>query len=154
MLARHDPGEIARAAVELVDHRFTKAGVRLTSRIAGDLPRVSCDARLFEQVLVNLLLNACDACSEDGTVSLDVRSDGQRVAFVVVDDGDGISAEVAERATEPFFTTKREGEGTGLGLAIANEIEKHHMGTLTLSPRDDGSGTRACVELPAVRDDA
>jgi len=52
--------------------------------------------------------------------------------------------------TEPFFTTKPEGKGTGLGLAIANEIVKHHRGSLTLRPNPDGKGTRASVELPIV----
>jgi signal transduction histidine kinase len=104
--------------------------------------------------LVNLLLNACDACNEGGTtVTLSIHGDRERVAFVVTDDGVGISPAVAKRATEPFFTTKPEGKGTGLGLAIANEIVKHHCGSLTLSPRVDGRGTRVCVELPVAAKD-
>lgn len=152
-LERVLPGDIAEAALELVEHRFAKAGVTLTSDIGRELPRVACDPRLFEQVLVNLLLNACDACSEGGHVELAVHSDGDRVAFVVTDDGEGITREVAERATEPFFTTKSEDAGTGLGLAIASEIVKHHHGELVLSPRGETRGTRASVELAAVRDD-
>jgi signal transduction histidine kinase len=159
-LERHAPGELARAAVGLVEHRFAKASVALRHEVARDLPRVACDPRLFEQVLVNLLLNACDACSEGGAVELTVESTGpgagaaaEAVAFVVTDDGVGISPDVAERAVEPFFTTKGEGEGTGLGLAIASEIVKHHRGTLSLTPRPEG-GTRAAVELPAAKDDA
>src|SRR3954463_13880688 len=96
--------------------------------IEPDLPRIACDPKLFEQVLVNLLLNACDACAEGGQVELSVRSrvKGERMAFIVTDDGEGITPEVAGRAAEPFFTTKSEDVGTGLGLAIANEIVKHH----------------------------
>jgi signal transduction histidine kinase len=155
-LARHDAGAIARAAIALVEHRFTKRGVRLTEEIADNLPRVACDPRLFEQVLVNLLLNACDACEGDGQVvlSVDRASDGKSVAFVVTDDGVGIAPDVASRAAEPFFTTKPAGEGTGLGLAITSEIVKHHMGALTLAPRDDGVGTRARVELPSAKDES
>jgi two-component system NtrC family sensor kinase len=149
-LQRCDPAVLAQAATGLVEHRFDKGQIRLHVELDPDLPKVDCDARLFEQVLVNLLLNACDACSEGGKVALSVHGDGQRVAFVVSDDGVGISQEVAERATEPFFTTKPEGKGTGLGLAIANEIVKHHRGTLTLSPGADGRGTRVCVELPTA----
>jgi signal transduction histidine kinase len=146
-----DPVALARAAVGLVEHRFEKAGLRLSTEFASDLPRVACDARLFEQVLVNLLLNACDASTDGASVTVSVYSDGERVAFVVADTGAGISPEVAERATEPFFTTKPEGKGTGLGLAIANEIVKHHCGTLSLNRGVAGVGTRVCVELPAVR---
>jgi signal transduction histidine kinase len=152
-LGRGEPAKLARAAMELVDHRFDKAQVRLTSDLPIELPEVPCEPRLFEQVLVNLLLNACDACEPGGLVSLAVRVDGERVAFVVTDDGLGISPDNAERVTEPFFTTKPEGRGTGLGLAIANEIVKHHCGSLTLRPRPHGRGTAACVELPVASPD-
>ncbi len=150
-LAHADPAQLARAAVDLCEHRFSKAGVTIQTDVASNLPRVACDARLFEQVLVNLLLNACDACEGGGVVELAVRSDGEKVAFVVTDDGVGISSSDAARATEPFFTTKPQGKGTGLGLAIANEIVKHHRGELVLRPRETGRGTHASVELPAIR---
>jgi two-component system NtrC family sensor kinase len=154
-LSRCDPAALAHAATALVEHRFEKAQLRLELDIGADLPRVACEPRLFEQVLVNLLLNACDACADGGTsVTLSVHGDRERVAFVVIDDGVGISQEVAERATEPFFTTKPEGKGSGLGLAIANEIVKHHCGSLTLSASGHGHGSRVCVELPvAAKDD-
>jgi two-component system NtrC family sensor kinase len=151
LLDRCDPAALARAAVELVEHRFEKADVALGLDLAPPLPRVSCDPRLFEQVLVNLLLNACDACEEGtGHVELAVHSDAAHVYFVVTDDGIGISSDAAERVTEPFFTTKPVGKGSGLGLAIANEIVKHHFGSLRLASRSDGRGTRATVELPAL----
>ncbi|MEA2750848.1 MAG: hypothetical protein QOI41_4991, partial [Myxococcales bacterium] len=92
-------------------------------------------------------LNACEACSPGGTVELSVRDEGERIAFVVEDDGVGIDDETAARATEPFFTTKP--EGSGLGLAITNEIVHHHRGTLRLEPRLTG-GTKATVELPTA----
>jgi two-component system NtrC family sensor kinase len=155
-LEHAEPASLARTSIELVEHRFTKAGVSLRSDIAQALPRVACEPRLFEQVLVNLLLNACDACSSGGIVELSVRAESERVAFVVTDDGTGISSDAAARATEPFFTTKAAGQGTGLGLAIANEIVKHHCGSLTLTSRPDRAtlgehrGTRARVEIPAV----
>ena len=146
------PRTLVASALELVQHRFTKAGVRLRSQLDDGLPKIACDPRLFEQVLVNLLLNACDACTAGGHVELAVTSDGDRVAFVVTDDGTGITPESARRAVEPFFTTKAEGQGTGLGLAIANEIVKHHHGELTLSPRGKNAGTRATVEMDAARE--
>jgi signal transduction histidine kinase len=149
-----EPGALARAAVELVEHRFEKARVRLHADVPASLPPVPVDPRLFEQVLVNLLLNACDACGENGEVVLQLRAVPDRVVFSVTDDGVGISADVAERATEPFFTTKPEGKGTGLGLAIANEIVKHHCGSLQLFARRDRRGTEASVEVPIARDDA
>jgi two-component system, NtrC family, sensor kinase len=148
------PKELVASALELVEHRFTKADVHLASQLDDALPKIACDPRLFEQVLVNLLLNACDACAPGGHVELSVTRDGDRVVFVVTDDGAGITEESARRALEPFFTTKAQGQGTGLGLAIANEIVKHHHGELTLSPRDRAPGTRATVEIDAAGEGA
>jgi signal transduction histidine kinase len=146
-----EPSRVARAACELVQHRFTNAGVELKLEVQPQLPAIACEPRLFEQVLVNLLLNACDACHSSGHVQLEVHAEAERVAFTVLDDGAGISPLAAARATEPFFTTKSRDQGTGLGLAIANEIVKHHNGSLSIGPREDRAGTRAAVSLPSVK---
>ena len=143
-----DPRALAEVSLSLVEHRFDKAGIQLSMSSADELPRVACEPRLMEQVLVNLLLNACDACESGGHVELRLIAEGQSVAFVVTDDGSGISSDAAARVMEPFFTTKPAGEGSGLGLAIANELVKHHRGTLTVAARQGQRGTRACVELP------
>ena len=147
-LENTEPRWLARAAVELVVHRFTQLGVDVALAPGEVTPLVSCDRRLLEQALVNLLLNACDACVPGGQVTLDVRREDELVAFVVTDDGAGITPEAAARATEPFFTTKPEGKGTGLGLAISREIVQHHRGTLTVLPRRDARGTEARLTLP------
>jgi two-component system NtrC family sensor kinase len=145
-----DPTALAEVSVSLVEHRFAKAGVQLVMSSAAELPQVACEPRLMEQVLVNLLLNACDACEPGGHVELRLIAEGQSVAFVVTDDGSGISSDAAARIMDPFFTTKPVGEGSGLGLAIANELVKHHRGTLTVAARQGHHGTRACVELPTA----
>lgn len=147
-LENADAADIARAAVELVAHRFEKAGVEIRCAVEDELPKIACDPRLLEQAIVNLLLNGCDACKRKGKVVLSVRSEGGAVIFVVDDDGVGITAEAASRAAEPFFTTKPPGEGTGLGLAIAKEIVSHHRGTLSVAPLAR-RGTRAVVRVPA-----
>jgi len=143
-----DPSTLGAVAVDLVGHRFVRAEVQLTTALAGDAPRVACEPRLMEQVLVNLLLNACDACGPGGTVDLRILTEGSRVAFVVTDDGSGISPDAARRMMDPFFTTKPAGKGSGLGLAIANELVKHHRGSLSVAARQGHRGTRACVLLP------
>lgn len=144
------PRALADVAVDLVSHRFAKAGVGLSTSFGEDLPAVACEPRLMEQVLVNLLLNACDASSTGGQVELRVLAEGQRVAFIVTDEGTGISADDAARVLDPFFTTKPVGQGSGLGLAITSELVKHHRGTLSVAARAGHQGTRACVELPAA----
>jgi len=145
-----DPTTLGAVAIDLVAHRFALAQVLLTTSLARRLPQVACEPRLMEQVLVNLLLNACDACGPGGTVDLRILSEGDRVAFVVTDNGTGISPDAARRMMDPFFTTKPVGEGSGLGLAIANELVKHHRGSLSVATRQGQRGTRACVELPTA----
>jgi signal transduction histidine kinase len=141
--------DIARAAAASVEHRFAKANVALRTDIPPRVPPVRCDRALLQHAIVNLLLNACEACERGAHVELQVRSDSERVAFVVTDEGAGISPEHAARVTEPFFTTKLEKGGTGLGLAIAGEIAKSHRGELTLGPNAP-RGTRACISIPVA----
>lgn len=143
-LEEADPADLARGAVAMVGHRFQEAGVELRLAIAPELPRLRGDARLLLQVLVNLLLNACDAGHQ---VELAVQVEGPTLTFRVSDDGAGMAPEVAARVLEPFFSTKPAERGTGLGLAIAHEIVKMHRGTLRIesSPQQ---GTLVTVALP------
>lgn len=146
-LVRVAPGSITKHAIELVRHRFANADVELAFRIDEALPNIACEPSLFEQALVNVLLNACEATPAGGEVRLHVSSTGEHVLFVVDDDGSGIPDDVAQRATEPFFSTKRAQGGSGLGLTIAREIVSHHAGTLTLARREGARGTRAVIEV-------
>jgi signal transduction histidine kinase len=141
------PEQIVAEACALVEHRFAQAEVTLRASVPEGLPPIPCDLPLLRQALVNLLLNACDACDPGGEVALSLRAEGAKVEIVVRDDGVGISAEAAARALEPFFTTKARGEGSGLGLAITHEIVKMHHGSLDIAPAE-GRGTRAVIRLP------
>jgi signal transduction histidine kinase len=140
------PQAIISGAMALVEHRFAAVGVSLAKALPADLPALHGDQHLLEHALVNLLLNACDACSRGGLVEVSARVEPGALHITVEDDGAGISALDAARATEPFFTTKSEG-GTGLGLAIANEIVKSHRGSLVIAPRAT-RGTSASIRLP------
>ena len=147
------PAAVANGARLLVEHRFESAGVHLGVAASDALPALHGDARLLEHALVNLLLNACDACARGGTVTLTVRAGADEIAFVVEDDGAGISPEDLARVTEPFFTTKQAGRGSGLGLAVTSEIVKSHRGRLALEPRKP-RGTRATIALPLASKEA
>lgn len=145
---RIQPGTVVEGALALVRHRLDSAGVPATESIAAGLPLVLGDEKLLEQAVVNLLLNACDACRPvGGSISVGAARDGADVVILVEDSGVGISSADAERALEPFFTTKAREGGSGLGLAIAREIVSNHRGTLTLAPMP-GRGTRATIRLP------
>jgi PAS domain S-box-containing protein len=149
-----------RARPEVVDLREVVAGVRdLLARTLGkdveldiELPSrpayVTVDAHQFEQVLLNLALNARHAMPEGGRLSIAVDIPaGDRVELLVTDTGKGMAPEVMARAFDPFYTTKPAGEGTGLGLAVVYGIVTEAGGEVRLDSAP-GSGTRALVELP------
>jgi signal transduction histidine kinase len=139
-------------AVALVEHRFAKAGVALTQETEKGLPPLLGDPRLLEHAIVNLLLNACDACKSGGGVVVKTRRSDGEVEISVEDSGGGISLADMGRAREPFFTTKGRDGGTGLGLAIAHEIVANHRGRLDFSVLEP-HGTRAAIFLPPAEGD-
>lgn len=144
------PTTIAEHAADLVAHRFAAAEVDLQLHAEPDLPDVRGDQHLLEHAVVNLLLNACDACTAHGLVELRLSGGPDCAEFTVLDNGSGITEEEARHAMEPFYTTKPEGRGSGLGLAIAQEIIKGHRGTLKLMPRPEG-GTVAQIRIPVQK---
>ena len=150
-----EPAALVTGAVTLVEHRFAKAGVQVRVEQAPNLPTIHGDPLLLEHAVVNLLLNACDACGEDGTVTvLTHAGDGNHgLVISVVDDGPGISIKDAGRVLEPFFSTKPSGQGTGIGLAIVQEIVTSHRGSLVLESVAP-HGTRATIQLPSSEDAA
>lgn len=138
---------LVEQSVALVEHRFAKAAVTIAQEVEAQLPPLLGDALLLEHAIVNLLLNACDACKDGGGVVIKAtRSDGE-IEISVEDSGAGISLADVGRAREPFFTTKGRDGGTGLGLAIAHEIVANHRGRLAFSVLEP-RGTRATIVLP------
>jgi signal transduction histidine kinase len=102
----------------------------------------------IQQVLMNLLTNAAQACGDGGgTIWVRAHRDGDGVRISVRDSGPGVPEAVRGHIFDPFFTTKEVGEGTGLGLAISSRIVKSHGGRIELvSP--PGQGAEFVVWLP------
>ncbi len=133
LLTHRAANDIARSAIKLVQYRFANAGVTLEFQpCQKDELEVACEPALFEQALVDILINALEASKPLQHVTLSVHYDQSTVAFVVLDEGTGISESVIARVTEPFFTTKAGKGGSGLGLAIAKEILIHHRGDISI----------------------
>jgi signal transduction histidine kinase len=113
-----------------------RGGIRLEAAFGDEIPLISGDRALLEQLVVNLINNARDAVEErgGGRVLLSLREDAGSggVELVIADDGAGIPFENVERLFEPFFTTKGEGKGTGLGLYIVRRVAEEHGAKLSL----------------------
>jgi polar amino acid transport system substrate-binding protein len=150
-----DLNSVAQAAVRLVEPSIRKATTRFSTGYGTGLPRFQGNTQRIEQVLVNLILNACQALPDtDRAIELTTRHDPQQslVVFRLRDEGSGISSEHLSRLTDPFFTTKRDQGGTGLGLSVSAGIVKEHGGSLEFESTP-GSGTIVTLTLPACKED-
>jgi PAS domain S-box-containing protein len=151
--------EVVERGLNSVRDLSREAGVRLESRIDGDLPWAPIDPEQIHQVLLNLLKNAVEATEEGGVISVTadmIRPGGEDhplpaagsedfLRIRVTDSGPGMSDDEANRIFEPFYTTKS--QGTGLGLYVSHSIVERHGGHLRVESRP-GKGTSFLLYLP------
>lgn len=114
----------------------------------GSLPRVECLPHQINQVFMNLLLNARQAMTDGGTITISTWADEDAAHVSIADTGTGMTADTAARIFEPGFTTKGARIGMGLGLIICRQIIDRHGGTLTVQSAP-GVGSTFTVSLPA-----
>ncbi|NVN91115.1 MAG: transporter substrate-binding domain-containing protein [Desulfuromonadales bacterium] len=141
---------VAQAAIRLVEPTIRKATTRFSTAFADNLPHFRGNSQRIEQVLVNLIINACQSLPDsDRAIELSTCFDASRnaVLFRLRDQGSGISPEDLPRLTDPFFTTKRSSGGTGLGLSVSAGIVKEHNGSLEFES-SPGNGTTVTLSLP------
>ena len=138
------------------------ASIEVRCEAAGDLPNIEADSTQIQQVLINLILNARDALSGNGQITISTRigsdtqaqtglpaADQQYAILEVEDNGVGIPKDVLHRIFEPFYTTKEVGKGTGLGLAMVYGIIKKHNGFIEVTSAL-GEGTKFSAFLPVT----
>jgi len=150
-----DLNEITRTALRLVDATIRKTTGHFQAQLEEGIPRIRGNAQRIEQVVVNLIINACQALPDPErgiTVSTHYNGALKSVVLRVHDEGTGIQPEHLNRLTDPFFTTKRDSGGTGLGLSVSAGIVQEHGGSLSFESTL-GEGTTVSVTLPAVRED-
>ena len=140
--------EVVLAVSRLLAFDIERKGLTLDLDLQRDLPEVTGDSQLLQEVLMNLLLNGMDAVGERGHIRVRTwaRDDG-RVGVEVVDRGKGIAEADLPHIFDPFFTTKGTGEGTGLGLSISLGIVQAHGGSIDVDSRV-GEGTTFTLALP------
>lgn len=138
-------GDLVEAVAELYAGRFRAQGLRLESDLPPRLPTLHADVDLLQEVLINLVENACDAVPRGGCIAIRAEQDADLVQLLVEDDGPGLGDD-PERVFTPFYTTKT--KGTGLGLAIARRICVDLGGSLEAGNRPRG-GAWFRIRLPA-----
>ena len=134
-------------ALALMLHRTLGEHIELRLALSRQAIVVLADRHQLEQVLLNLAINARDAMSGGGMLTISTEAMGTEVVLTVDDTGDGMDATVVARAFEPFFTTKSTGQGTGLGLATVYGIVQQNGGSVAISSVP-GEGTTVVVRLP------
>ncbi len=153
--------------MEKLLRRLIGEDVELSTSLAPDLGRVKADQGQFEQVVLNLAVNARDAMPQGGKLIIATENmvmdqafvrrypypvqPGPYVCLTVTDSGTGMDAETKARAFEPFFTTKEKGKGTGLGLSTVYGVVKQSGGYIDVfsSP---GAGTTFKIYLPRIEE--
>lgn len=151
------PININRAieSTALVSKNEWKYVAKLTTGFDPDLPAVPCIAGEFNQVILNLIINAAHAVADvvgdsgaRGTIHVSTKRDGDFAEIRVSDTGCGIPAAIQAKIFDPFFTTKPIGKGTGQGLAIAHSvIVQKHGGSIHFES-EPGRGTTFILRLP------
>lgn len=149
-----DINEVVRASVRLGSNAIKNATDHFHLDLAPSLPGFSGSFQRIEQVVINLLMNACQSLpdkSREICVSTRHNTLNEGIAIQVRDQGEGIAAEILHRITDPFFTSKRSSGGTGLGLSISMRIIRSYGGTLEFDSCP-GSGTTATIWLPLSKE--
>jgi signal transduction histidine kinase len=144
------PSDIVDQAIQLLQHRLESYEVFIKIQRKEPLPLIQADPEQLKEVLINIIINACEAMGQGGSIVIyeEVVIERERLISAVIrisDNGPGIPESIQTRIMEPFFTTKE--EGTGLGLSIANRIVQEHGGRLDIQSKED-SGSTFIITLP------
>jgi signal transduction histidine kinase/CheY-like chemotaxis protein len=146
-----DLNYVVRQLVRFRGHTADGAGCGINLDLSEAAPQVLGDTNQLQQLLLNLINNAEQACRSAGrpsTIRISTRTIGQgQVRLSVRDNGPGIPAEAQPHIFEPFYTTWQNADSTGLGLTICEQIVKRHHGTISFTSVED-KGTTFEIDLP------
>ncbi len=151
-LAASHAGSIGDAIVDVVGLLGPQSNMKkmtFTTEVEENLPPVPLSQEELTQILLNLTMNAADACDKNGQVKICVAKSNRDVHLTVDDDGPGIPTEVEDSLFEPFVSTKEVGKGTGLGLSVTRGLIEGAGGTVS-AERGPLGGARFKITLPAL----
>ncbi len=147
--------QVVEKALGLISSLIKKATCNFQVVYSENLPTIQGNSQRLGQVVINLVVNACQALTESNQilcVTTGYIEESEEIFLEVRDSGPGMSPEVLARIKDPFFTTKRDSSGTGLGLSISDTIIRNHGGWLDFSSKLL-EGTTATILLPRYSSD-
>lgn len=145
---------VVEASVRQVGNAIRQKTNYFVLELSSYLPGILGREGRLEQVVVNLLLNACQALTspeQQIRVQTFFAEDTGQVVLQIADQGRGIASELLDRLSEPFFTTRRDQGGTGLGLSVSSRIVREHGGQLSFAS-EPGVGTTVTLRLPVIKE--
>jgi signal transduction histidine kinase len=160
-LSRKSPSEkkptevqkVIDQVLSYVEYRLRSLEIKVIRDYESQLPLISVDPGKIEQVFLNLIINACHAMSEGGTLQIKVSrvksNERDIVRLQLTDTGLGISKENMQKIFDPFFSTKNESGGTGLGLFVSRRIVESYQGIIEVES-ENNNGTTFTVEFPSL----
>jgi signal transduction histidine kinase len=149
------PSDVVDQAIQLLQHRLASYEVFIKIQRKEPLPLVQLDPEQLKEVIINIIINACEAMGQGGSIVIQENTvtEQEKIRSAVIrisDNGPGIPDAMQSNIMEPFFTTKE--EGTGLGLSIASRIVQEHGGRLDIES-EEGRGSTFIITLPAEEPD-
>ncbi|MFA6922160.1 MAG: ATP-binding protein [Gallionella sp.] len=141
---------LAQETLSVLSPQARLQKIKVQEKYADSPVSVSGNTNLLQQVLMNLILNACQFMPNGGVVMVEVRREADVALIQVSDTGCGVSSANLRRVFDPFFTTQPVGKGTGLGLSICHTIVKQHGGEIELNSVE-GQGSTFTVRLPHLQ---
>ncbi len=145
------PGEALHETVTMLEHQGVWEGIVVKENAIDSRNLVNMDRRRFQQVWVNLLLNARDAMGGVGEITLSLTKEDDWLKLSITDHGTGMTPAQQKQIFEPFYTTKDPGKGRGLGLAVCQRIVDEAGGWIDVVSQA-GQGTTFTVSLPVTKE--
>jgi len=140
--------EIIKRTLSLLKSQIKTENIKVNLFLMKDVPIITADEKLIQQLFWNILLNAVQSMKNNGTLTVKTEKENSTVKIEIQDTGKGIPKDNYEKIFKPFFTNKH--KGTGLGLAISKRIVEQHSGEISIKS-EVGKGTTFIIKLPISR---
>ena len=149
--AKHEPVDMnirdsTDSVYSFVEYKIKKGKIEFRNEVPDDM-RFIVDVHDFQQLILNLFINAIHAMKNGGTLQIKGHREDSAIIIEVIDNGCGMEAENIGKIFDPFYTTKPTGEGTGLGLWLTYEIVKNYNGEISVES-EVGKGSRFIMKFP------
>ncbi|MCD4681723.1 MAG: cache domain-containing protein, partial [Bacteroidales bacterium] len=146
-----DINEILHQILNLFKSQKEFGKIVIEDNYSENIPNYYGDKNQLQQVFLNIILNAGEAISNNGTITIDTSIEDNMIVIAIKDNGCGIKKENLDMIFDPFYTTKPVGKGTGLGLSISHGIVEQHAGYIKCES-EEGIGTTFSIFLPIKND--